>query len=92
MRQIWEGLVNGQSGVEFSDGKVTTQNFSNKQINDTGPKADYASQVQGYSSELNQVLLKASDGIYAGVSAVENFANDVVRLLTQQMSILEFSL
>lgn len=90
LRQIWEGIANGQAGAEFANGKVTMQDFSKNPINDTGEKVSYAAQVQGYSSELNQVLLKASDGIYAGVSAIENFANDVVRLLTQQMSLLEF--
>lgn len=85
LRQIWEGIATGKAGEEFAGGKVVLS-----QTGDSGEKVSYANQVQGYSSELNQILLQASDGIYAGVSAIENFANDVIRLLTSQISILEF--
>ena len=84
LRQIWEGIGRGRAGNELANGKIIMQR------GDSPEKSEYASQVQGYSSELNQILLEASDGIYAGVSAVENFANDVIRLLTHQISILEF--
>lgn len=85
LRQIWEGIATGKEGEEFAGGEVVLS-----QTGDSKEKMNYADQVKGYSSELNQVLLQASDGIYAGVSAIENFANDVVRLLTNQISILEF--
>lgn len=84
LRQIWEGIGTGRAGNELANGEIIMQR------GDSPEKSEYASQVQGYSSELNQILLKASDGIYAGISAVENFANDVIRLLTNQISILEF--
>lgn len=84
LRQIWQGIATGAAGREFANGEVISYK------GDTAAKSQYASEVQGYSSELNQTLLKASDGIYAGISAIENFANDVIRLLEKQISWLEF--
>lgn len=61
-RAIWEGIVNGEAGNVLA----TEQHFQGSE------KSVAALQVESYSSELTQGLITLSDGVYAGVSIIEN--------------------
>ena len=61
-RAIWEGIVNGEAGNVLA----TEQHFQGSE------KSVAALQVESYSSELTQSLITLSDGVYAGVSIIEN--------------------
>lgn len=89
LRQIWEGIATGRAGEEFAHGTVMQQVPIDGKPNDSGEKIAYATQAEGYSSELNQILLQASDGIYTGISVIENFANNMVRGIERIISLLK---
>lgn len=61
-RAIWEGIVNGEAGNVLA----TEQHFQGSE------KAVAALQVENYSSGLTQGLITLSDGVYAGISIIEN--------------------
>ena len=89
LRQIWEGIATGRAGEEFAHGTVLQSIPIDGKSNDSGEKTSYAVQAEGYSSELNQILMQASDGIYTGISVIENFANNMVRGIERIISLLK---
>lgn len=89
LRQIWEGIATGRAGEEFAHGTVLQSIPIDGKPNDSGEKTSYAVQAEGYSSELNQILMQASDGIYTGISVIENFANNMVRGIERIISLLK---
>lgn len=72
---ILRGIISGRAGQTLANGEII--NGYNMPVRDT-----YAKQVEGYTSELTSTLIKASDGIYAGVSILENLAKDIKDLVT----------
>lgn len=79
---ILRGIISGRAGQTLANGEVI--NGYNMPVRDT-----YAKQVEGYTSELTSTLIKASDGIYAGVSILENLAKDIKDLVTGTKSLAE---
>ena len=79
---ILRGITSGRAGQTLADGEVI--NTYNTTVRDT-----YAKQVEGYTSELTSTLIKASDGIYAGVSILENLVKDVKDLVTGTKSLAD---
>lgn len=79
---ILRGITSGRAGQTLANGEVI--NTYNTPVRDT-----YAKQVEGYTSELTSTLIKASDGIYAGVSILENLAKDVKDLVTGTKSLAD---
>lgn len=77
---ILRGIVSGRAGQTLANGQVT----SGYNISD---RTEYAKQVEGYTSELTSILIKASDGIYAGVSILENLVKDVKDLVNGTKSL-----
>ena len=73
---IVNGITKGQAGNTLA----TSQSFqgSNKEA--------YAMDVMNYTSELTQGLITLSDGVYAGVSAIEGLLNDLVDVAKGQKS------
>lgn len=70
-RAIWEGLVNGEAGNVLA----TEQHFQGSE------KAVAALQVENYSSELTQGLITLSDGVYAGISIIENLVRKLENIV-----------
>ena len=79
---ILRGIISGRAGQTLANGEVI--NGYNMPVRDT-----YAKQVEGYTSELTLTLIKASEGIYAGVSILENLAKDIKDLVTGTKSLAE---
>lgn len=79
---IWSGIINGQAGKTLAHGEVVN-------AQNTAERADYARQVENYTSDITSTLLKASDGLYAGVSILENLAKDVKDLVTGSKSLAD---
>ena len=79
---ILRGITSGRAGQTLANGEV---------INgyNMPERAEYAKQVEGYTSELTSILIKTSDGLYAGVSILENLAKDVKDLVTGTKSLTD---
>lgn len=79
---ILRGITSGRAGQTLANGEVI--NTYNTPVRDT-----YAKQVEGYTSELTSILIKTSDGLYAGISILENLAKDVKDLVTGTKSLAD---
>lgn len=79
---ILRGITSGKAGQTLANGEVI--NSYNSPTRDA-----YAKQVEGYTSELTSLLIKSSDGLYAGVSILENLAKDVKDLVTGTKTLAE---
>lgn len=79
---ILKGLVKGEAGQVFANGPVI--NGSN-----LPERYEFAQQVEGYTSELTSMLVKASDGLYASIDVVGNLAKDVKDLVAGTKTLAE---
>jgi len=79
-KSIWEGITKGQAGATLSNAQ--TFQGSNKD--------EYALQVKNYTSELTQGLITLSDGVYSGVSVLENIVTDLQKFITGQQSFFDY--
>lgn len=79
-KSIWEGITKGQAGATLANAK--TFQGSNKD--------EYALQVKNYTSELTQGLITLSDGVYSGVSVLENIVTDLKKVITGQQSFFDY--
>lgn len=79
-KSIWEGITKGQAGATLATGQ--TFQGSNKD--------EYALQVKNYTSELTQGLITLSDGVYSGVSVLENIVTDLQKVITGQQSFFDY--
>ena len=76
---ILRGITSGRAG----------QTLANREVINTPVRDTYAKQVEGYTSELTSTLIKTSDGLYAGISILENLAKDVKDLVTGTKSLAD---
>lgn len=81
---IWNGIIGGEAGRTLANGSIVNSRGN------TGEKMQYAAQAKDYASGTTQILINMSDGIFAGISLLEEFATDVKDLLTKQISLFEF--
>ena len=79
-KSIWEGITKGQAGATLA----TAQTFQGSN------KDEYALQVKNYTSELTQGLITLSDGVYSGVSVLENIVTDLKTVITGQKSFFDY--
>ena len=79
-KSIWEGITKGQSGATLA----TAQTFQGSN------KDEYALQANHYTSELTQGLITLSDGVYSGVSVLENIVTDLQKFITGQQSFFDY--
>lgn len=79
-KSIWEGITKGQAGATLADAQ--TFQGSNKD--------EYALQVKNYTSELTQGLITLSDGVYSGVSVLENIVTDLQKVITGQNNFFDY--
>lgn len=79
-KSIWEGITKGQAGATLA----TAQTFQGSN------KDEYALQVKNYTSELTQGLITLSDGVYSGVSVLENIVTDLQKVITGQQSFFDY--